>query len=106
MAERLEFNLYGDWLNPHRGYLYGDIIDSETFQSTPYTEYRVYLIALHEGYGYHDGQYAVLVEWVQEGDPEYSDCDEVQEFNVYDSENKARERFQQLIKEYATKYPS
>lgn len=106
MPERLEFNLYGDWSNPDRGYLYGDIIDTAVFESSPYTTYTIYLIALSEGYGYHDGQYAVVVEWRQEGHPQYSDCDEVQVFDVYDNKEDAEKRFLELIKEYDKKYPS
>ena len=102
---RVEFNLYGDWLNPNHGYLYGEIVDTATFESSPYTYYTIYLLSLGEGYGYHDGQYAVVVEWRQEGHPQYSNCDEVQVFKVLNNSEDAEKMFTSLIKEYQEKYP-
>ncbi len=101
--ERLEFN-FGDWLNPRRGYIYGEIVDSEFFQTTPYTSITVHLIRLGDGYGYREGQWAVVEEWRQENDPEYSDCDEAG-IIVFNSEQEARKHFEKRVEELFEEYP-
>ncbi|MDY6893868.1 MAG: hypothetical protein SVO01_00395 [Thermotogota bacterium] len=84
-------------------YVWGEIIESETFFPSPYTKISLSLLRIGKGYGYKDG-WGILDQYDQEDHPSYANSSDGK-LIWFASEEEAREEYDDNLNFFSKKFP-